>query len=421
MSQKQHKRPLPRWARTLLERHPEAEPPTPDNLIPSWLEKELTHKPLWYWIRNADQPRTSHPYHLYDDIHRQPAIMAQVLQLKDQITHWASEIDRANPKQLIFVGCGSAYYTSQLSSLLVRALTGWHSQAVEAWEYVCDPTGTGDDSILIAQSATGGSFEVIQATEIAQQKGIRTFALTNTLDSPLQAVANETLVVPAPQSTGPDICVITARLMALYLLTLSLARSRPKADTNRDYDSLEEELLAQPDAAQRFLATQEPVIAALAERYYTQQSLLIVGSGINWFTAQEVALKIEEESETPCRAYLTGDFHHMAISLLSSQRPVLVFAAKDKGYERTVTCLKTARAGKSPAIAVVQDGDDEAERYADAVVPLTGVSHPFLVPIMGTIFGQLYGYFLALKKGRNPDCLSTDSLDHAKAWLISFP
>lgn len=365
--------------------------------------------------------RTSHPYHLYDDVRNQPDIMEKTLQLKDRLEAIAGEIVKRNPQRILFVGCGSAFYTSQLAAYLTEELTAFFGQAAEGWEYVCHPKGSSQDTVLIAQSATGGSFEVLKAVTSARSKGMTTFAITNTAGSPLQSTADETIVVPAPQKTGPDIAVITARLMALYLLIFYLARHKPHPEIRHDWDTLEERLQSQPSLARKLLSERELLVSQMADRYYHQQAILVVGSGVNWFTAQEAALKIEEESATPCRCYLTGDFHHMAISLLSKDRPTLVFAPVGDGYDRTLTCLRTARAAGSPAIAIVCDGDESAGKYADDVFPLPGAKDPILFPILGTIFSQLYGYHLALRKGRNPDCLSTDDMAHTEAWLISFP
>jgi glucosamine 6-phosphate synthetase-like amidotransferase/phosphosugar isomerase protein len=44
-----------------------------------------------------------------------------------------------------------------------------------------------------------------------------------------------------------------------------------------------------------------------------------------------------------------------------------------------------------------------------------------MLPIPGTVVGQLFGYYLGVAKGVNPDTLGTDQLSHTKAWLTAFP
>lgn len=246
-----------------------------------------------------------------------------------------------------------------------------------------------------------------------------TLAITNTEGSALEQEADATVVMPAPQKTGPDISVIPTRLMLTYLFALAWARQRPTAGV--DLESLDRQLTQIPGLAERFIADAQNNLAELAGGLAGQQAMLLVGGGPNWFSALEAGLKIEEESSTPCRAYTPGDFHHMAISLLGPDRSVLVFAIPGPSYQRAVTCLRTARAGGSPAIAVVTEGDIDATREADTSIVVPGTVDELLFAPLGTLVGQLLGYHLGLVKGFNPDCLGTDDLSHAKAWLVSFP
>jgi len=323
-------------------------------------------------------------------------------------------------ERVIFTGAGSAYYTSVLAAFVFGQLVdGIDAQAIESWEFRNYFRASIPRSLLVAQSATGGSFEVVEAARHARELGMETLAITNTPDSPLEWEVDETIVFPAPQKTGPDISVIPTRLMLTYLLAFAWAKECPRHDA--DVATLERQLMEIPDIADRMISRSDAALTALAGRYATQNALLIVGGGPNWFSALEAGLKIEEESSTPCRAYTPGDYHHMAISLLRPERPTLAFAVAGASYDRTVTCLKTARAAGSPAIGVIFEDDEGARNVADEVIEIPGRVDELLVAPLSTILGQLYGHSLGLAKGFNPDCLGTNDLDHARAWLVSFP
>jgi hypothetical protein len=97
----------------LLDKHPDAERPTPYNPVPAWLEEELRRVPLWYHIREAtDDPRFALPYHLIEDIHRQPALLRETMALRDRLSEIADRIVADGYEHFVFIGCGSAYYTS---------------------------------------------------------------------------------------------------------------------------------------------------------------------------------------------------------------------------------------------------------------------------------------------------------------------
>ncbi|MER3417439.1 MAG: hypothetical protein C4297_14705 [Gemmataceae bacterium] len=411
---------LPRWARKLLERHPGAELPTPQNPVPAWLEEELKKAPLWYHIREVDEePRRSPPYFLIEDARRQPELLRQVLHLGERFERIARDVHARGIEHVVFVGCGSAYYNSVLGAFVLPRLTGLTAEAAEAWEFYNYYQPAHARTLLVAQSATGGSFEVLEAVRRARSFGMMTLGLTNTIDSPLEELTDETVAFPTGQRTGPDISVIPTRLLMIYLLSLALGRIR-KPD-----DALVQRIGAQlptvPDLAHRLFTEQEQALQALARKYHRQSAILVVGGGPNWFTALEMALKIEEESSTPCRTYQTADYPHMAISLLRPDRTTMVIAPPGPSYERLHVCVRTARAAGSPAIAVVLEGDEVISRDADDVIVIPGPVDEMLVPPLGTIVGQIYGYYLGVNKGWNPDCLGTDDIAHARAWLTSFP
>jgi len=413
-------RKLPRWARKLLEKHPGAPLPTRENPLPLWLEEELRQVPLWYHIREAtDDPRFEPPFHLIEDVRRQPELLRQTFSLQDRLREIANRIVAEGYEHLVFIGCGSAYYTSLLGSFLFPRLTGLTAEGVEAWEFHNYWQPSNRKTLLIAQSATGGSFEVLEAVRKARSEfGLKTIAFTNTLDSPLEELADETVVFPTGQKAGPDICVITVRLMLLYSLAFELADltkfNLPLASR------LSTQLATVPDVVERFLMEQDEPVRKLAEKHRSQSCLFVVGGGPNWFTALEVALKIEEESRTPCRTYQTADYPHMAISLLAPDRTTMVIAPPGPSYERLCDCVRTAKAAGSPSIGVVTEGDERIAEDADDVIVVPKVDET-LFPIPGTVVGQLFGYYLGLAKGVNPDTLGTDQISHAKAWLTAFP
>ncbi len=412
---------LPRWAQRLLEKHPDAERPTPENPVPTWLEEEeLRCVPLWYHIREAtDDPRFAPPYHLIEDIHRQPDLLEETMALRDCLSQIADRIIADGYEHFVFIGCGSAYYTSLFGAFLFPRLTGLTAEGVEAWEFRNYWQPTNRKTMVIAQSATEGSFEVLEAVSLAQNKWrLPVLAITNTLDSPLEALADETVSFPTGQKTGPDICVIPTRLMLLYLLAVAIGER--KQFNLPLIAQVNEQVAAMPEVVGRFLRDQENDIQQLAQKHAKQSCFFIVGGGPNWFTALEAALKIEEESRTPCRTYQTADYPHMAISLLAPDRTTFVFAPPGPSYERLHTCIRTAKVAGSPTIAVVVEGDDQIARDADGVIVVPKVDE-LMLPIPSTVVGQLFGYYLGIAKGVNPDTLGTDQLSHAKAWLTAFP
>jgi glucosamine--fructose-6-phosphate aminotransferase (isomerizing) len=208
--------------------------------------------------------------------------------------------------------------------------------------------------------------------------------------------------------------------MTMYLLAVELGRRNGTLNHPRA-EALEQAIRALPEVAGRFLEEQEESVAAIARALRGQRALLLVGGGPNWFSAREGALKVEEECSMVCKAYRPAEYPHDAIALLSPDVTTVVIAPPGNSYQRLHDSLRTGKAAGSRGLAFVVEGDDTISRDADYVVSVPGDLDEMLFPPLATIFFQLLGYYLGLERGYNPDTLRTDNLDHARAWLTSFP
>ena len=99
----------------------------------------------------------------------------------------------------------------------------------------------------------------------------------------------------------------------------------------------------------------------------------------------------------------------------------VVIAPPGKAYGRSHDVVRTARAARSPSLAVVVEGDDAIAPDASFVIAVPGPIGELLMPPLAAVAFQLLGYYLGAERGINPDTLRSDDLDHARAWLTAFP
>ena len=111
MTRQQMRLQMPRWAASLMQKHGISEPPAP-GVVPEWLRVEVEKTPLWYIIREAKEVRHAHPYLLIEELRKQPAQWREILNcLRPQIAAVADTIIARGTKEIIFTGCGSAFFT----------------------------------------------------------------------------------------------------------------------------------------------------------------------------------------------------------------------------------------------------------------------------------------------------------------------
>lgn len=412
---------LSAWVQRLLEKHPGEAFPGPEDPMPPWLEKELQALPLGYRIRGVATPRDRHPYYLIEDVQRQPQLWRQVLvELDAEIEGIAARLIERGVESVVLVGCGSALYASVLGEFLFEHLAALPARAVESLEFANYPSPLRPQkSLLLAQSATGASAETLEAVRRAREQGLDTLALSNTPSSPLEELADQAVVFPIAPQCGPDVSVLTTRLMMLYLLALHLGLRRgPRDDRLRE---LRAQLDSLPQKLERFLAQQEAAIEALASQHAERQAFSVVGGGANYFTALEGALKLEEEAGMLCKAYRPADYPHGALPLLGDSIATAVIAPSGPSYRRLRDALLAARAAGSPGIAVVLEEDGDIAALADAALALPGPLDEIMTPPLATVAFQVLGYYLGVRRGLNPDILGTDDMGRARAWLTAFP
>ena len=411
---------LPNWARELLDRHPDATPPTPDDPIPAWLEGELARVPLWARIRGTDDIRQRHPYLLIEDVRSQPDLIHQVLDLQPELGALAQRLIEQGIQHLVFTGCGSAFHGAQFGAFLCRQWTRWTTESHESLEFTNHWTQRQEPTALILQSATGASIETLDAARHAVELGVLTVALTNTPGSVLEELCDESVCFPTGQRCGPDVAVLTTRLAMLYLLALEVGMATDSLSAHEGAE-FGEAIAQLPDYAAQFLREEDLNVSQIANALKDQQALMLVGGGPNWFSAREGALKVEEASSLICKAYRPAEYTHNAIPLLSGEVATIVIAPPGKAYPRLHDAVRTARAARSPTLALVVEGDDAIAPDASFVIAVPGPLVEMLMPPLATIAFQLLGYYLGAQRGYNPDALRTDDLDHARAWLTAFP
>ena len=388
--------------------------------MPAWLESELAQVPLWARIRGTEEIRQRHPYLLIEDVRDQPGLMRHVLELRPDLAALAQRLVEQGIRHLVFTGCGSAFHGAQFGSFLCRQWTGWTTESHESLEFTNHWSQGHEPTALILQSATGGSTETLDAAKHATRLGVLTVALTNTEGSALEVLCDESVCFPTGQRCGPDVSVLTTRLMMLYLLALEIGMATGALDAH-DAHEFGEAIGHLPDLAAQFLQEEDLNVSQIANAFKDQRALLLVGGGPNWFSAREGALKVEEESSLICKAYRPAEYVHNAIPLLSETVGSIVIAPPGKAYGRLRDAVRTARAARSPSLALVVEGDDTIAPDATFVIAVPGPLSEILMPPLAAVAFQLLGYYLGAERGYNPDSLRTDDLDHARAWLTAFP
>jgi glucosamine--fructose-6-phosphate aminotransferase (isomerizing) len=119
--------------------------------------------------------------------------------------------------------------------------------------------------------------------------------------------------------------------------------------------------------------------------------------------ALEGALKLKEISYIHAEGYASGEMKHGPIALIAEGVPVVIVANQASTYQKIISNAEEVRARGGSVIAIVDEANREAERYADDVVRVPVTESEPLGAVLATIPLQILAYHVATLKGTDVD------------------
>jgi glucosamine--fructose-6-phosphate aminotransferase (isomerizing) len=296
----------------------------------------------------------------------------------------------AAARHLYLIGCGTSYHACMLGAVYLARLAGRSAIPVLAPQFIPQygpAVGPGDVGIFVSQS--GETKDVLNALEIARERGMGILGLVNVLGSTLMHESERYL----PLACGYEISVPATKtfvnqVVAFLFLALRMGY-RSTADLARLPGLLKETLAA----VEPQVETLEPVLAPHDDLYY-------LGYGLTYPIALEGALKLKEVTYSHCEGMLSTEFKHGPLSAVKDGYPV-VFIAGPEDVPLLVSGINetTCRGGRAIVIGE-KDSRLQGNAHDMIVLPQAG---PLLNPLLATLPLQLLAYRLSLARGCDPD------------------
>lgn len=152
------------------------------------------------------------------------------------------------------------------------------------------------------------------------------------------------------------------------------------------------------DGVEQALApASERRVQEIADRIADQEHCFVIGRGLSYPTALEAALKIKEVSYIHAEGFAGGELKHGVIALVEDGTPCIVFSPLDETRDDILSGAMEMRSRGGFIIGV----SPEAEEVFDVHVPVAEVGDAS--PLVGVIPAQLLGYYLAVRRGLDPD------------------
>jgi glutamine---fructose-6-phosphate transaminase (isomerizing) len=246
------------------------------------------------------------------------------------------------------------------------------------------------NALVIGVSQSGEGEDINRVLENSRACGAHTVGITNEPASSMTGLVDETLLMHGGRERSVAATkTFTGQMMLFYMLAKELA------ETSRDfsYDAI-------PEFATRALE-QQPAILELVQRYVFMENCVVVGRGLAYANAYELALKLMETCYVVAERFSSADFLHGPLAMVERHFPVILFAPPGVMFPGVNDLIN--RLQELHADTLVITSDLNAAGICSRAIIMPREIDEFLAPIPYIIPGQLFAALLAEAKGLNPD------------------
>ncbi len=347
------------------------------------------------------------PYQHYmqKEIFEQPRAIGDTLA---NIAEFGPGLFNANPEdwksfdQILILACGPSYYSAYVAKYRLEDIAGIPTQVEIASEYRYRTTVPNPRTLIVVVSQSGETADTLAALRHAKSLGHKhTLAICNVASSAMVRETEWNFLTKAGAEIGvASTKAFTTKLLALYLLAVSLAKRAGRISAEKENELLRE-LRHLPKALHAVLAL-EPQIIAWSDAFAKCENALFLGRGLHYPIALEGALKLKEISYIHAEAYPAGELKHGPLALVTDKMPVVTVAPKDELLEKLKSNMQEvkARGGK---LYVFADQDTHISSSEGINVIKLPEHYGNLSPILHVVPLQLLAYHTACARGTDVD------------------
>jgi glutamine---fructose-6-phosphate transaminase (isomerizing) len=245
-------------------------------------------------------------------------------------------------------------------------------------------------ALVIGVSQSGEGEDINHVLERARACGAYTVGITNEPQSSMVERVDELLLMHGGRERSVAATkTFTGQMMLFYMLAAALGGRG---------QSLKYEAI--PELAARALEHKES-IRQLVERYVFMENCVVVGRGLLYANAYELALKLMETCYVVAERFSSADFFHGPLAMVERHFPIILFAPP--GITLDGARLLINRLSELHADTLAITADDNVAGMSTRAIRMAGEVEEILTPIPYIIPAQLFAALLADAKGLNAD------------------
>ncbi len=342
-------------------------------------------------------------HHMIREIFEEPRVIRDTLGFCERkLRNVMEEIKPSRFGMIYVTGSGTSYHAGLAGQYALSSLAGLATSLIPASEFPTWIPPSAKDFLLIAFSQSGESRDILAATEAAVDKGAEVLAVTNTQDSSLAKTAKFALITQAGKEQAVTATkTYVAQLAAIYQLSVELGEGLKKI-LQIDLTELRSSLEKAANFVEETLKTQNSVVREIANKYRKNSFFFLLGSGPNYATALEGALKLKESCNIFAEGYASREFLHGPMQLVNEKTPMFFIVSPGDSVEEWATLMNRFRKFGAPVISIACEDKEIVESSTDSIFIPKGLP-PVFSPMLYVVPLQLFSYYSSIARGLNPD------------------
>ena len=261
------------------------------------------------------------------EIHGQPTALRALLEHESEYSRVAATARDRRATTVRMVGHGSSDNASSYGVYAFGLLPRWTAMRdsitlTAYYDARLDMRG----STVIALSQSGRTPDVVDYLARARSAGAFTVALTNDVGSDLAGAAEAVL----PLAAGPEHSVAASKTYLNQIAALGLFAACAATEGRR----FAEDIRATADLLEEMLPALEEQARAVALSFASVGRMFVVGRGIEFATAREIALKLLETCRVAAEPLTATALAHGPVAALDPLFPVWTIASDDADAPR---------------------------------------------------------------------------------------
>ena len=332
-------------------------------------------------------------------IHESSSALQRTLDSNEQnIVESVEQFRRKGIKHIILTGMGSSYTSAMMAFPIMRIYSDIPVHVIPSTElsyYIGSLISK--ETVVLNISRSGERGWVVEGLKQCLKEGALCIAVTGVEESslartaPIQWITQEGQEASFPKTKSVITC-------SGILMRLALALGKPGDVSMKDQLSA---LKSMPEKIMKITESLDPQIQKMIPFIANHSTFVICGTGSNYGTALEAAIKLQETTDITSLADDTGNFFHGPLAPLDSSW-LLIQLTHSSDVNLSLQLIDLAKKIGSHSLCITEKGVDIG-KHCDHNIKIPVEVNQMMASLAYLPVIQLINFYLAIELGKNPD------------------